>query len=71
MGGYKLRGWCGFAAMAPGFLAWLVFWFASSVYWRFFVLFFSPSGSSLYTPCILLGALLSFAQYTAFIDKKK
>ena len=31
----------------------------------------SPCGSFFYTPCILLGALLSFAQYIAFIDKKK
>ena len=31
----------------------------------------SPCGSSLYTPYILLGALLSFAQYTAFINQKK
>ena len=60
-------------------LAWpLVFW----VGWFFFGLLvlctggfmcfsFSSCGSSLYTSCILLGDLLSFAQCIAFIDKKK
>ena len=35
----------------------------------FYLFFFSSCGSFLYTPFILLGALLSFAQYIAFIDK--
>ena len=34
-------------------------------------LFFSPCGSFLYTPYVLLGAWFSFVQYTAFIDSKK
>ena len=71
MGGYKLRGRCGFASMAPSFLGCWFFWFASAVYWCFSVLSLSPCGSSLYTPYILLGALLSFAQYTTFMDQKK
>ena len=65
MGGCKLRGWCGFACLALGFLGWLVLRSACSDF------FLSPCGSFLYTPCILLGALLFSAQYIAFIDKKK
>ena len=52
-------------------LAWpLVFWFASAVYWRFSVLFSFSLWFLFVYPCILLGALLSFAQYIAFIDQK-
>ena len=70
MGGCKLRGWCGFAGLALGCLGWLVFWFVSSI-GAFLSFFLSPCGSFLYTPCILLGALLSFVQYIAFTDQKK
>ena len=69
MGGCKLRGWCSFVGLAIGFfLGWLVFLFVCSVPFSFF----SLSLWFLFVyPCILLGALLSFAQYIAFIDQKK
>ena len=70
MGGCKLRGWCGFVGLALGFLDWLVFWYVSST-GAFLSFVLSPCGSFLYTPYILLGTLLSFVQYIAFIDQKK
>ena len=70
MGGCKLRGWCGFAGLALGFLCWLVFWSVSST-GAFLSFFLSPSDSFLYTLCILLAALLSFVQHIAFTDQKK
>ena len=52
-------------------LAWpLVFWYVSST-GTFLSFFLSPCSSFLYTPCILMGALLSFVQYIAFTDQKK
>ena len=69
MGGYKLRGWCGFVGLGLGFLVgrffgWFVF--AASILLSFFFPFYV---SFLYTPsCVLLGTLFSFVQYTAFIE---
>ena len=56
-------------------LAWaLVFWLVGFLAGLFLLqafccLFFPFSGSFLYTPCVLLGTLFSFVQYTAFIDQ--
>ena len=68
MGGCKLRGWCGFDSLALGFLGWWVFWLVNSATGASLS---SPCGSFLYTPCVLLGVLFPFVQYTAFIDPKK
>ena len=59
MGGCKLRGWCGIVGLALGFLVGRFFgWFVFAA--GILLSFFPLSGSFLYTPCVLLGTLLSF-----------
>ena len=57
MGGYKLRGWCGFVGLALGFLVGRFFgWFVLSA--SILLSFFPLSGSFLYTPFVVLGTFM-------------